>query len=94
MLDMANHYQKDSEYMDDFSDYLVYNTSDMKNNISETSISIKSVLTLLLEVTGSSNQIAASVFETSKAMEYIVSGCQDQANQGEDLRQLVQQFKI
>lgn len=94
MLDMGNHYQEDSEYMNEFSGYLVYSTTDMKNIIGKTNTSIQSVLKLLLEVAGSSNQIAASVCETSKAMDYIVSGRQDQANQGEDLRQLVQQFKI
>ncbi|MGH4118179.1 methyl-accepting chemotaxis protein [Clostridium sp.] len=94
MIFMGNDYQKDSEYMDAFSDYLVYNTSDMKNTIDKTNTSINSVITLLLEVGGSSNEIAASVSETSKAMEYIVVGCQDGANKGEDLRQLVQQFKI
>ena len=94
MLNMGNDYQKDSEYMDEFSDYLVLNTSDMKNIIGKTNTSINSVLKLLLEVGGSSNEIAASVSETSKAMDYIVSGYQNQANQGEDLRQLVDQFKI
>lgn len=94
MLNIGNDYQKDSEYMDSFSDYLVYNTSNMKETIAETNTSINSVLKLLLEVGGSSNEIAASISETSKAMEYIVSGCQDGANKGEDLRQLVQQFKI
>jgi methyl-accepting chemotaxis protein len=94
MLNMGNDYQKDSEYMDAFSDYLVHNTSDMKNTIDKTNMSINSVLTLLLDVGGSSNEIAASVSETSKAMDYIVEGCQDGANKGEDLRQLVQQFKI
>lgn len=94
MLDMGNHYQEDSEYMNEFSGYLVYSTTDMKNIIGKTNTSIQSVLKLLLEVAGSSNQIAASVCETSKAMDYIVSGRQDQSNQGENLRQLVQQFKI
>ena len=94
MLEMGEHYQKDSEYMDDFSNYLVGNTMDMKNVIGKTNTSVKAVLELLLEVTGSSNEIAASVSETSKAMDYIVSGYQDQANQGEDLRNLVQQFII
>lgn len=94
MLDMGSHYQKDSEYMDNFSDYLVGSTTDMKNIIGKTNTSIKSVLELLLEVTGSSNQIASSVSETSKAMDYIVQGHQDQASQGEDLRELVQQFII
>lgn len=94
MLNIGNDYQKDSEYMDSFSDYLVYNTSNMKDTIAETNTSINSVLKLLLEVGGSSNEIAASVSETSKAMQYIVSGCQNGANKGEDLRQLVQQFKI
>jgi len=94
MLDMGSHYQKDSEYMDNFSDYLVGSTTDMKNIIGKTNTSIKSVLELLLEVTGSSNQIASSVSETSKAMDYIVQGYQDQASQGEDLRELVQQFII
>lgn len=94
MLNMGDDYQKDSEYMDAFSDYLVYNTSDMKDIIGKTNTSINSVLKLLLEVGGSSNEIAASVSETSKAMGYIVSGYQDQVNQGEDLRKLVQQFKI
>ena len=63
--------------MDDFSDYLVCSTTDMKNIIGKTNTSIKSVLELLLEVAGSSNQIAASVSETSKAMDYIVSGSQE-----------------
>ncbi|MBU3111634.1 methyl-accepting chemotaxis protein [Clostridium lacusfryxellense] len=94
MLDMGNDYQSDSEYMNEFSDYLVGSTTDIKNIIGKTNTSIGSVLELLLEVTGSSNQIAASVSETSKAMEYIVSGHQNQANQGEDLHKLVQQFKI
>ncbi len=94
MLNIGNDYQEDSEYMDLFSDYLVCNTSDMKDTIAETNTSINAVLKLLLEVGGSSNEIAASVSETSKAMEYIVSGCQDGANKGEDLRELVRQFKI
>ena len=94
MLNMGNDYQKDSEYMDGFSDYLVYNTSDMKDTIGKTNMSINSVLKLLLEVGEGSNEIAASVSETSKSMDYIVSGCQDGTNKGEDLRQLVQQFKI
>ncbi|MGH4052182.1 MAG: methyl-accepting chemotaxis protein [Clostridium sp.] len=94
MLDMGSHYQKDSEYMDNFSNYLVESTTDMKTIIGKTDTSIKSVLELLLEVTGSSNQIAASVSETSKAMDYIVVGHESQANQGEDLRKLLQQFKI
>lgn len=94
MLTMGDDYQKDSEYMDAFSDYLVYNTSDMKDIIGKSNTSINEVLKLLLEVGGSSNEIAASVNETSKAMNYIVLGYQNQVNQGEDLRQLVQQFKI